>query len=336
MSSKSPQAGLASASRFLSYPGNWVAFINRTLRGLLTTAQHTLMLFGLGSLALVGLLYLKPESINRLQAGIMRISQANAPAAPLAKAISQASSMANNGENGDNTDNSNGNIAATSPQTVATAGTASSPLAATGALHGGLTGSLAASGPAKTTFHSEVQRQQRWVANWLSRRYRVAGAATEQLVHTAYQTAHELQIDPLLILAVVAIESGFNPIAESPMGAQGLMQVMSKVHHDKFQSVGGIKEAFNPVANIKVGAQILKDYVTRGGSMEAGLKTYVGAAAFDNDTGYGSRVMAEYQRLKQVARGKTVPLNTAAAPARDANTNASAEQAQDKEQVAAL
>jgi hypothetical protein len=73
------------------------------------------------------------------------------------------------------------------------------------------------------------------------------------------------------------------------MGAQGLMQVMSKVHHDKFQDMGGLQAALNPVANIRVGSLILKDYVTRGGSVEAGLKSYVGAAAFETDDGYGAR-----------------------------------------------
>ena len=66
------------------------------------------------------------------------------------------------------------------------------------------------------------------------------------------------------------------------------------------------------MANIRVGALILKDYVTRGGSVEAGLKTYVGAAAFDNDAGYGAKVLAEYHRLKQVAGGKRVPTVTPA------------------------
>jgi soluble lytic murein transglycosylase-like protein len=93
------------------------------------------------------------------------------------------------------------------------------------------------------------------------------------------------------------------------------MQVMSKVHHDKFRDVGGTKAALNPAANIRVGALILKDYVTRGGSVEAGLKTYVGAGAFDNDSGYGSKVLAEYRRLKQVATGKKVPTFTPATPA---------------------
>jgi soluble lytic murein transglycosylase-like protein len=163
------------------------------------------------------------------------------------------------------------------------------------------------------------------VTEWLSRRYRVAGDAANMLVATAYSTAHEIKLDPLLILAVMAIESGLNPFAESPVGAQGLMQVMSKVHHEKFQQMGGVQAALNPVANIRVGALILKDYVNRGGSVEAGLKTYVGAAAFDSDSGYGSRVLAEYRRLKQVAGGKSVPTVTPPAPAQVVVKSAPAE-----------
>ena len=158
-------------------------------------------------------------------------------------------------------------------------------------------------------------KQQQYVTKWLSKRYRVASDAANMLVSTAYLTAHDLKLDPLLILAVMAIESGLNPFAESAMGAKGLMQVMAKVHHDKFQEVGGAQAALNPVANIRVGAQILKDYVKRTGSVEGGLKTYVGAADFESDSGYGARVLAEWNRLKQVAHGHKVPTRTPAAPA---------------------
>lgn len=152
--------------------------------------------------------------------------------------------------------------------------------------------------------------QQKLVTNWLSKRYRVAGDAADMLVSAAYLTAREIKLDPLLILAVMAIESRFNPFAESPMGAQGLMQVMSKVHHDKFEELGGVKAALNPVANIKVGSLILKEYVTRGGSVEAGLKSYVGAADLETDGGYGLKVLSEYQNLKDVALGKNISIFT--------------------------
>jgi len=185
-----------------------------------------------------------------------------------------------------------------------------------------------------------TQKQQQWVTSWLSKRYRVAGDAANMLVSTAYLTAREIKLDPLLILAVMAIESGLNPFAESPVGAQGLMQVMSKVHHERFEEMGGVQAALNPVANIRVGSLILKDYVTRGGSVEAGLKTYVGAAAFENDDGYGSRVLAEYYRLKQVSAGKKVPTITpqpmmATAPAAP-KTVASADKLLKSEQIAGL
>ena len=161
--------------------------------------------------------------------------------------------------------------------------------------------------PAASTQHLGNSKQQQWVTNWLSKRYRVASDAANMLVSTAYMTAHEVKLDPLLILAVMAIESGLNPFAESPMGAKGLMQVMAKVHHDKFEQVGGQQAALNPVANIKVGALILKDYVKRTGSVEGGLKTYVGAADLESDSGYGAKVLAEYKKLKQVAKGHKVP-----------------------------
>lgn len=160
---------------------------------------------------------------------------------------------------------------------------------------------------------SATAKEEQRVSSWLARRYRIASSASKMLVEAAYTTSHEVRIDPLLVLAVMAIESRLNPFAESPVGAQGLMQVMAKVHHDKFQHHGGVKAALNPVANIKVGALILKDYVRRGGSVEAGLKLYVGAGNMEGDGGYGNKVLAEYQRLQDVAAGKRVPTFTAPA-----------------------
>jgi hypothetical protein len=253
------------AQHMASQPITWSTSVIKTARGILTTAQHTLTVFGLSAVAMLALLYFRPEFAQRVS-GLL--SPQNVAAARQAPAASAAVHLAS--------------------------------------ARAGDTAELAAD-EQKAALPT---RQQKYVTDWLSRRYRVAGDAANMLVSTAYSTAHEIKLDPLLILAVMAIESGLNPFAESPMGAQGLMQVMAKVHSDKFQQMGGAQAALNPVANIRVGALILKDYVKRTGSVEGGLKSYVGAGDADSDSGYGSKVLAEFKRLKQVAAGKNVPITT--------------------------
>ena len=160
-------------------------------------------------------------------------------------------------------------------------------------------------------------REQALVATYLSRRYRVAQEPLGQLVKAAFQTGRDVGLDPLLLLSVMAIESGFNPYAESGVGAKGLMQVMSKVHSDKFEYFGGTDTALQPLANLQVGALVLKDCIARGGSLASGLRLYNGSTNPD-DNGYGSKVMAERGRLRDVARGRSVPINAPQAPAQPA------------------
>jgi hypothetical protein len=138
------------------------------------------------------------------------------------------------------------------------------------------------------------------LVQYIAKRYRIANTVTQQLVTAAFKVGDELNLDPLLILAVMAIESRFNPYAESGAGAQGLMQVMTRVHEDKYKPLGGRKVALHPPANIRVGAQILRDCINRAGTLEGGLKFYVGATT-PTDGGYGARVLAERQRMRQAA-----------------------------------
>lgn len=157
-------------------------------------------------------------------------------------------------------------------------------------------------------------REQALVATYISRRYRVAQEPVGKLVKAAFQTGRDVGLDPLLLLAVMAIESGFNPYAESGVGAQGLMQVMSKVHSDKFQYFGGTDTALQPVANIQVGALVLKDCIARGGSLASGLRMYNGSTNPD-DSVYGAKVLAERTRLRDVSRGHSVSVYTQQAKA---------------------
>ena len=161
---------------------------------------------------------------------------------------------------------------------------------------------------------TSLTRQQAAVAHWLAKRYKVAPEPISALVQEAWAIGQRARLDPTLILAIMAIESRFNPFAQSPVGAQGLMQVMTRVHDDKYQSFGGTRAAFDPISNLRVGVQVLKDCIARAGSLHDGLRYYVGATLHDNDGGYAGRVLAEQMHLRNVAEGKTVPLNAGNTP----------------------
>jgi soluble lytic murein transglycosylase-like protein len=154
----------------------------------------------------------------------------------------------------------------------------------------------------------DLTKEQANVAVWLSRRYRVAPEPISRLVKEAWHVGGKANLDPTLILAVMAIESRFNPFAQSPVGAQGLMQVMTRVHDDKYEAFGGTHAAFDPVTNLRVGVQVLKECISRAGSLEAGLKYYVGAANLADDGGYAGKVFAEREHLRLVAAGRAVPI----------------------------
>lgn len=141
--------------------------------------------------------------------------------------------------------------------------------------------------------------RSRPLAGYLARKYRVAIGATERLVGDAFSAARTTGVDPLLILAVMAVESSMNPIAESDFGAKGLMQVVPRFHPEKLASHGGEDAVLEPRVNILVGAQILDEYIRRSGGLEAGLQVYAGAPD-DGEKAYARKVIAEMQRLKDV------------------------------------
>jgi hypothetical protein len=173
---------------------------------------------------------------------------------------------------------------------------------------------------ATATDPRDLPKQQANLAYWLSKKYRVAPEPLSALVSEAYDVGPANQIEPTLILAVMAVESGFNPFAQSHVGAQGLMQVMTKVHEQKYQGFGGALAAFDPVANVRVGVNVLKECINRAGSIEGGLKLYVGAGNMKDDQGYASKVMAENGRLQQVAKGLKVPITPPPSTAAEAAT----------------
>jgi soluble lytic murein transglycosylase-like protein len=145
------------------------------------------------------------------------------------------------------------------------------------------------------------QRDQRAVTEFIAKRYRVAQDAAASFVAAAYRAGGEWKVDPLLILAVVAVESRYNPVAESNLGAKGLMQVIPKFHADKLVEHGGESALLDPHVNIQVGAQILREYLRRFGETETALQMYAGA--FDEPSSqYAFKVLAERARLEQLLK----------------------------------
>lgn len=146
---------------------------------------------------------------------------------------------------------------------------------------------------------SRAGHEQRAVAEFIAKRYRVAQDAIAGFVAAAYRAGTESKVDPLLILAVMAVESRYNPVAESNMGAKGLMQVIPKFHGEKLVEHGGETALLDPQVNIQVGAQILREYLRRFGETETALQMYAGA--FDEpNSAYALKVLAERARLEQM------------------------------------
>lgn len=169
------------------------------------------------------------------------------------------------------------------------------PLLSAGALS--LAAPVAEGPVAAGRLETPVEREQRAVSEYIAKRYRVSESAISEYVAAAYRAGAQYSLDPLLILAVMAVESRYNPVAESGVGARGLMQVMPKFHLEKLADHGGADALLEPEVNIQVGARILREYLRRFRDTEAALQMYNGA--FDEPTSqYANKVFAEKARLE--------------------------------------
>jgi len=133
--------------------------------------------------------------------------------------------------------------------------------------------------------------------------YRVSTATVQATTLAAYSAADESGVDPLLVLAVIGVESSFNPAAESGSGAQGLMQIVPRYHRARMSEHGGEALLREPPVNVALGTRILVDYIERRGGVEAGLQSYNGAAG-DASARYARRVIAERDRLQAIIGGR--------------------------------
>ena len=156
--------------------------------------------------------------------------------------------------------------------------------------------------PVVVQLPTAAEREQSAVSAMLAKRYRVAHAAVAGFVVAAYRAGLKHKVDPLLLLAVISVESRFNPLAEGAFGATGLMQIIPKFHMEKLKVFGGKEALRDPEVNILVGAQILREYMRRFGGIEDALQAYSGAFGAPTSE-YAAKVLSEKTRLEQfVAR----------------------------------
>lgn len=148
---------------------------------------------------------------------------------------------------------------------------------------------------------ASLNPRMRGALDYVSRRYRVSTDALQPIFATAQAIGRDLHLDPLLIIAVIGVESGFNPFSQSGFGAQGLMQVVPRFHMDKLPEEADRAGFLDPVTNVQVGARVLHESIRRFGGLEDGLQQF-GGAMNDPDRRYSSKVLAEKLRLEQAVQ----------------------------------
>lgn len=166
--------------------------------------------------------------------------------------------------------------------------------------------------------------------DYVARRYRVSNDVLQPIFSAVQSTGRELNLDPLLIVAVIGVESGFNPFSQSVLGAQGLMQVVPRYHRDKLPSDAGELPFFDPLTNVQIGARVLQESIRRYGGIEDGLQQF-GGASNDPERRYSNRVLAERQRLELAVQPPRPARVRSGAPAVQAEEQESAGQRQEAE-----
>jgi hypothetical protein len=152
---------------------------------------------------------------------------------------------------------------------------------------------------------------------------RASGPEMNDLINSISERHH---LDPDLINSVIHAESGFNPRAVSPKGAQGLMQLMPKTSTEL-----GVGNAFDPQANVEGGTRYLRELLERYdfdlikalAAYNAGpdrVEQYRGVPPYQETRAYVARIVRDFNRKKlaQQAKAKPSPAHTGATQAHSA------------------
>ena len=151
--------------------------------------------------------------------------------------------------------------------------------------------------PDKKISARPLSREMHASLDFVARKFRVSAEALKPAFAAAQSAAEKTGLDPLLVIAVICVESRFNPYAESVAGAQGLMQVMPRWHEEKIPDELGATALFDPETNVRVGVQILHESIRAGGGVIDGLQQFAGASD-DPDLGYANKVLSQKRELE--------------------------------------
>lgn len=123
------------------------------------------------------------------------------------------------------------------------------------------------------------------------------------------ETAQRHGVDPLLVHAIISVESNYNPFAVSEDGAQGLMQLLPSTARRL-----GVRNVFDPRENLEAGVRYLKRLLERFGDLYLALAAYNAGAGvveklgrippFSETVRYVSEIGSRYERLRAAAGSK--------------------------------
>jgi|GEM_PF-1023842 soluble lytic murein transglycosylase-like protein len=140
------------------------------------------------------------------------------------------------------------------------------------------------------------------LASFIQDRFNVPQSKANTIVAEAFKNGHKRDLQPELILAVIAVESTFKEKAVSPVGARGLMQVMPSAHPRKVKSIGGLRALYDPKKNISVGTHILAQYLSQSsGNLRRTLLRYNGDSRGSRSR-YPEKVLRVYNQMRSTTR----------------------------------
>ena len=159
--------------------------------------------------------------------------------------------------------------------------------------------------------HDAAPSMSRTLSAFIASEWRIPAEQSKTLVRKAFAASQAHDLDPLLVLAVMAQESSFrnfgnahawlrDPDSEvNPLAAHGPMQVAGRWHPEKMpKGVDGNIRITTLEENVRVGAWILREYLDRDrGDLRAALQRYNGNRG-DQDARYANAVFRHLRAME--------------------------------------